>query len=1314
MFDFVRIVSTAVPKQNGYVVRPRFITRKSKDLMTRGGDFYAAWLEDEQRWTTDYDDVLDRIDKGVLDEVKRLQNNDPNTKYIGKLTMYADDGVIDEWLKFITKQTKDNYHTLNQRVIFADHEIVREDYASVKLEYALSDEPTPAYDKLISTLYDEENRHKLEWCIGSIVTGESRMNQKFAILYGAAGTGKSTMLNIIEKLFEPYCTTFNAAALGSRSNQFSMEAFTSSPLVAIQHDGDLSRIEDNSLINSIVSHEKVRVNEKFKRTYADSFGVFLFLGTNKYVKITDSKSGLIRRLLDISPSGNLLKKREYNTAVKQVAFELGGIANHCKQVYLEDPNAYDNYIPYSMMLESNDFYSFMVDMYHIFKKDDELTVKQAWEMYKDYVETSKVAYPMSLRQFKTEIMPYFKDIQMDKNGQLSINTVLSGFDLSKFPGLEVSESVSIENDIPDWLQFKKQESVLDKVLFDCPAQYAKQKGDTPAKSWDSVKTTLAALDTRKLHYVRVPIEHIVVDFDLKKDGEKNLYLNQLAAKQFPPTYAELSKSGKGIHLHYIYAGNPDELSSVFDENIEIKVYKGKSSLRRMLTLCNALGVASISSGLPKKVSKKVLNSKTMKDENHIRNLILKGLRKEVHANTTPSIDYIRMILDEAYESGVSYDVDDMHSAVLSFAMGSTNQAEKCIAQVAKMHFRSKDMETELYPPAKATNDDSPFIFFDIECYRNLFLVCWKEEGEGKTVQAMVNPKPAEVLDLMKHRLIGFNCRRYDNHMLYACSLGYSNEQLFELSKSIVNSKKGDKNNGMFGNAYNISYTDIYDYASKKQSLKKWEIELGIHHVEWGRDWDKPVPEELWPKVIEYCSNDVIATEATFNHTHDDYIARCILADLAGGIPNDTTNSLTTKLIFGNERNPELNYVDLATGKATNPVYQRTDIITAFPGYEYVNNKNMYRGVEIGRGGYILSNPGAYPRTTTLDVISMHPHSIIAMNLFGKYTQRFEDLVNARIAFKHGDVDSARGLYDGKLVAYLESGDVHPKQIASALKIAINSVYGLTAASFQNAFRDIRNKNNVVALRGALFMKTLQDEVEAMGFKVVAVKTDSIKIVEPTPDIIEYCMEFAKEYGYEFEIDDEFDRICQINDADYIARDLEGNWHATGSKFSEPVVFKSLFSRENLNFDDYVQVKSVQGGAIYMATSNDIPEEPLEHLDDFRFIGRVSSFVAVKPEDGGRSIFRVDPDKGQFGYVNGTKGWSWMEAELIRSAGEDSVAIDNAYYTSVIDDARDAIAAYCDFDNFVSNDELIRVGPWFSEENDEPPWDQAVGDGFNKR
>ena len=126
----------------------------------------------------------------------------------------------------------------------------------------------------------------------------------------------------------------------------------------------------------------------------------------------------------------------------------------------------------------------------------------------------------------------------------------------------------------------------------------------------------------------------------------------------------------------------------------------------------------------------------------------------------------------------------------------------------------------------------------------------------------------DIENLLKFKLVGFNCRRYDNHLLYACLMGYNNEQLYKLSQKIVSGES----NCFFGEAYNISYTDVYDFSSKKQSLKKFEIELGIHHQELGLPWDKPVPDELVKKVAEYCDNDVIATEAVFHARKADFTA----------------------------------------------------------------------------------------------------------------------------------------------------------------------------------------------------------------------------------------------------------------------------------------------------------------------------------------------------------------------------------------------------------------------------------------------------------
>ena len=323
--------------------------------MIRGGDFYAIWLEEKGMWSTDEQDALSLIDL-ELDKYAAEKRNDFDG-VVKVLHMWdAESGMIDRWHKYCQKQMRDSFHTLDDRLIFSNMDTGKTDYASKKLNYPLEEGPMPSYEKLISTLYSPEERQKIEWAIGAIVTGESKTIQKFLVLYGAAGTGKSTILNIIQQLFDGYYSVFDAKALGSTNNAFALEAFKTNPLVAIQHDGDLSRIEDNTRLNSLVSHELMTVNEKFKSTYANRFKCFLLMGTNKPVKITDAKSGLIRRLIDVSPSGNKLPQKEYERLMGLIPFELGAIAYHCKNVYTENKNFYNDYIPTAMMGASNDFY----------------------------------------------------------------------------------------------------------------------------------------------------------------------------------------------------------------------------------------------------------------------------------------------------------------------------------------------------------------------------------------------------------------------------------------------------------------------------------------------------------------------------------------------------------------------------------------------------------------------------------------------------------------------------------------------------------------------------------------------------------------------------------------------------------------------------------------------------------------------------------------------------------------------------------------------------------------------------------------------
>jgi hypothetical protein len=900
MLDFL-MISTRSTKRGVIEIYPKFIIKKSSDLMIRGGDFYAIWVEERGLWSTDEQDALSIIDK-YLDQYAE-ENKGKFEGHVRIMHMWdAESGMIDTWHKYCQKQMRDSFHQLDDKLIFSNTKVSKKDYSSKRLPYPLEKGNVSAWDKLISTLYSPEERHKIEWSIGAIVTGDSKHIQKFMVFYGSAGTGKSTILNVIQKLFEGYYSVFDARALGSSSNSFALESFKTNPLVAIQHDGDLSRIEDNTRLNSLVSHELMTVNEKFKAAYSNRFNAFLYMGTNKPVKITDAKSGLIRRLIDVTPSGNKLTKREYDDVTKRIDFELGAIAKYCEDIYRKDPGAYDDYVPVSMLGASNDFYNFVLDSYFTFKEQEDVPLKSAWELYKTYCDEANVPYPFSKRIFKEELKNYFRDYKdrYTKN-DTRMRSVYIGFRADKF---EDEEKEEVQTPKIKLIEFNSTESIFDKDCGKYPAQYATSKG-TPSKKWDNVTTTLDDINTKELHYVKVPENHIVIDFDIPdENGEKSLERNVEEASKWPPTYAEFSKSGKGVHLHYIYTGDPKKLSAIYADHIEVKVYSGKSSLRRKLTKCNNLPIATISSGLPLKGEDKVVNFEAIKTEKGIRTLIKKNLKKEIHPGTKPSIDFIYKILDDAYKSDLNYDVSDMKPAVLSFAASSTHQADYCIKLVNKMQFKSKEPSLPV-----GSRPEDQIVFYDIEIFPNLFLVNWKYDGEDKPVVRMINPKPAEIEELIKYKLVGFNCRRYDNHMLYARLMGYNNQQLFNLSQKIINEGKG-----FFGEAYNISYTDVYDFAAKKQSLKKWEIELGIHHQELGLPWDKPVPEEQWTQVAEYCDNDVIATEAVFHKLKGDFTAREILADLAGMSVNDTTNSLTTRIIFGKERHPNLVYTDLATGK----------------------------------------------------------------------------------------------------------------------------------------------------------------------------------------------------------------------------------------------------------------------------------------------------------------------------------------------------------------------------------------------------------------
>ena len=399
-----------------------------------------------------------------------------------------------------------------------------------------------------------------------------------------------------------------------------------------------------------------------------------------------------------------------------------------------------------------------------------------------------------------------------------------------------------------------------------------------------------------------------------------------------------------------------------------------------------------------------------------------------------------------------------------------------------------------------------------------------------------------------------------------------------------------------------------------------------------------------------------------------------------------------------------------------------EIINCFPGYKYVIDENfkahnMYRETDVGFGGYVYGEPGMYTNVALLDVGNMHGASIIALNKFGPYTKNYKEIRDARMLVKHRDFSSARKMLDGKLNKMLDEIEALPDRseeqnkavdnLQGALKLILNSTYGIAAATFNNPLRDPRDKNNIIALRGALFMRTLQDEVVNRGFKVVSVKTDSLKVPDATPYIINYIIEFGKKYGYEFEHECTYEKMCLVNNSVYIAKYDDqgvrnkgnrhaGKWTATGAQFAQPYVFKTLFSKEPLEHKDLCETKETSKGmGLYLDMNENLPEG--EH--DYHYVGRVGQFCPIKPGCGGGVLVREL--NGKMNAPTGTKKQSydkasgeepvyrWLESEVVEALNKwDDV--DHSYYRTLVDEAVTDISKYGDFEWFVSDDPVPPV------------------------
>lgn len=1277
MTDLWRISKSENPVKKTVSLKPEYNLR-GYDGVSKGKLAYfwdgSAWQDITESDTL----LLKAIDDSLNETARKYLEQGESVSVISPQWNTSENKNFQHFVKSYTMNYDKEFNT---RVVFDNEEVTRNMYTSTVLNYHPQDIPTPQFDKVMEVWFPN-SIEMIMWFVGAALLGKTDQIQKMVFIYGEPKSGKSSLLDIIDWLFQDYIHEMSVNGFTDTSDQFASGLFKNAPVI-VDRDADIKRIKNKVLFNKFISHESFSVNKKHVSPYDSRFTGILFAASNYVFDMGDpGKDGTARRVAPVYSKGARIPFNEYNIAMEQIKnVELPGIAQKAIDTFNRLGPGWSNdlEIDPDMMYKSNLAYQFIRDAYMDGRIGEVVKWKDIGDMYRDFLEDDSLNITNAKHRIREAMEQYYKFADRRKINGKDYKSVFYDPDVAKILGVSKQESnVTVSNtnsQSQDRLQpsFTSEFNYFEHSSF--PGQETNDKGN-PKFPWDKVVTTAADINQRELHYIRAPKELIRIDFDAPT-LEENIKLST----GYPETYGEISKSGKGVHLWYFYDGDDVEtLVRRISPEVEIKINTGKAGVRRKFTHSN--GIEHISTMYPADLSHK--ETSMLKDtenmfinEKALRTQIEKSLRKENTGSTITEVQFIAHLLDEALASGKDFDVKDLRQSVLAFATRSRHQAPKALEIFAKMKFSSKEEEQQ-----REWNDehqgyvdvpDDELVIFDIESIPDLFMVSYMQHhtGEPKTLiwyePLGMRITREEIDELLANPLVGFNNLRYDNHIMYGAHLGKTPEQLYYQSKHLVT--HGD-NSGTYNAAYQLAYTDLYDLIPDKMSLKKWEIEMGMKHNELDVDWEATTQEnadrlgitveEFIETMAEYNRDDVMASDALLDYRYADFEARKMLAELTDMPVSTTTNNLSAAFIFGKDKRPQDKLI-------------YTDLREQFPGYSYEYDPktkkmvNEYRGFDPSNGGFVYTNPGVWENVVELDVSSMHPHSAIALNYFGPYASRFEELVAVVGLLKHPtdeNLNQVKQMLGGALVPYIKP-DTNYKGLRYSLKIVINATYGMSSAKFDNKFRSPKNVDNIIAKRGALYMIDLKYHIESLGYTVVHIKTDSIKVANANEDIIKDIQDFANSYGYDMEIAGLYDRMALIDKAQLIAHYKDGDendWHAIGAEFAQPYVYKTLFDRSKpLQEEDYLVTKTTKAGPMYLGDE---------------FIGKAGSFY---PSKSGLELTWLKDDKHNA--VTGTKGYKWRLAEELTKND-----IDMSYFEEQLDGAIEKIKKVGDINKLLPTEE----------------------------
>ena len=412
------------------------------------------------------------------------------------------------------------------------------------------------------------------------------------------------------------------------------------------------------------------------------------------------------------------------------------------------------------------------------------------------------------------------------------------------------------------------------------------------------------------------------------------------------------------------------------------------------------------------------------------------------------------------------------------------------------------------------------MIFDVECYANYFLICFRSLKCGKLVYfEMYDGCELELRKLAwlmrNYCLIGFNSRAYDMPMLQLALAGASCAQLKEASDKII---LQDVAAWDIVKGWNIADTqydhvDLIEVAPLMGSLK---IYGGRLHAK--RMWDLPFP----PTAILtrdqmlitrwYCVNDLDQTQILEEALHEQLLLRKKMGEEYGLDLRSLSDAQIAEAVISQELKrvgvrPSKQEVAPGTVYRYQPpaficfetpvlreMYEKIcslDFVVADDGYVKMPEELESMILEIGSSQYQMGMGGLHScekhrpyvcdgtfRLIDRDVASYYPEIILNCQLYPEhlgplFLTVYKQLVERRLAAKR-------------------AGN---KVVADCLKIVVNGTFGKLGSKWSIIYSP--NLLFQVTITGQLSLLMLIEQMQLAGIAVVSANTDGIVLAVPS-------------------------------------------------------------------------------------------------------------------------------------------------------------------------------------------------------------------------